>query len=475
MDCFRTRKIRKKPPLQLVKKAKESLFHFSSLFKGLERKRWNIVIGSILALVGALVVVKVTWAGVDWVRNFDPKNLLSSVGSDLKKDSFGHINVVVLGDGGHVRDGADLVDSIMVASLDPTAGTVSMFSIPRDYYVKSPEFGTHKINEMYRNFKKEMGDDAYSMFAKAASLVTGQDVPYYIRVDFNGFVDVVDALGGITVDVKEAISDPYYPNDNDDGYTLFQIQPGVQQMDGETALKYARSRKTTSDFDRSRRQQQVLMAIKDKAMSENILTNPALIGKLYKTISESLNTNLSLTEMITLASLARKIDRTHVISKVLTDDPLNEGGFLYTPERQLTGGLFGLLPIGDNLDQIHQYADLVLNQRDMFFNPARVEVLNATKEPGIARAKADALKRFGFNVVNIDNLLGKDGKRKNVDKSFIRYNTWDVDKDGNVIPHFQSTLEALAGIVKGEPMPNDQVQPDAKADISVVIGQDAVK
>jgi LCP family protein required for cell wall assembly len=473
MGHFQTRKIRQRPPLQLIKKTIGALGRIRAYFAGVSAPRKSIWFGIALGLVGALVVVKATLGIFHWVQNFDPKGVVMAMGSELKTDANGYTNIVLLGDGGHVRDGADLVDTIIVASIDFKNGTVSMLSIRRDYYLTNPEYNTHKINELYRNNKKTMGDDGYSLFAKAAGEITGLDIPYYARVDFNAFVEVVDSLGGITVDVKEPIYDPYYPNEMDDGYTVFELKAGPQEMNGETALKFTRSRKTTSDFDRALRQQQVIMALKEKAMSKDVLTSPKTLMKLYDAIRSNLNTNLSLTEMITLAGLAQKIDRSKLVTKVLHDDPTREGGFLYTPERQYTNNQFALVPDGDNLDMIHQYADLIFHHRDVFQNPAKIEVLNGTKAPGVARAEADRLKRFGFNVVNVDNLLDKSGARKTVDKSFVRYNTWDVDKDGNVLPHFKSTIEALSGFVKGEAVPSDELMPNASADLSVVVGQDA--
>jgi LCP family protein required for cell wall assembly len=475
MGQFHTRKIRQRPPSQIAKKIKEFLASVLVRIHRAVPKRKNLWVGGALVAVGALVVIKVTFGAYHWISTFDPKGAVLSMGTELKKDANGYTNIVLLGDGGHERDGADLVDTIIVASVDFAKGTVSMLSIPRDYYLKSAEFGTHKINEIYRNFKKEMGENAYSMFAKAGGEITGLDVPYYARIDFGAFVEIVDGLGGITVEVGEPIYDPYYPNEQDNGYTVFEVKAGPQEMNGETALKFARSRKTTSDFDRALRQQQVIMAIKERAMSKEVLTDPKVLKKLYEAVQDNLSTNLSLTEMITVAGLAQKIDRSKLVTKVLHDDPLREGGFLVTPERQYTNNQFALVPYGGNLDMIRQYSDLIFNHRDIFQDPARIEVLNGTKEPGVARAKADRLKRFGFTVVNIDNLTDKAGNRKNVDKSFIRYNSWEVDKDGNVLPHFKSTIGALAGFVKGEAVPSDELMTEASANLSVVVGADATK
>lgn len=430
--------------------------------------------GFALIVMAGFIVIKVTTGIYNTIRNFDPKSVVFAMGSNLKQDKNGYTNIVLLGDGGHVRDGADLVDTIIVASLDMKNKSASLLSIPRDYYVKSAQYGNGKINELYRNNKKILGEEkAYETFKAVTGEITGLDIQYYVRVDFNGFVDVVDSLGGINVDVKEAINDPFYPNETDNGYTLFQVNAGPQEMDGETALKFTRSRKTTSDFSRALRQQQVIMAIREKALSGKVLTDPSVIKKIYDSISKNLNTDISIREMITLASFASNFDRSKMVMKVIHDDPSQEGGFLYTPDRTLYNNMFVLVPDGDNLDLIHKYADLIFNKRDFFTSPATIEILNATKSPGVARRVASYLTRFGFNIVKISNLLDKSGKRKTVEKTFIRYNSWDVDAKGAVTPHNQPVLDALKGFIMGDDIPNDVAKiDDSSPDISIIIGSD---
>jgi len=215
------------------------------------------------------------------------------------------------------------------------------------------------------------------------------------------------------------------------------------------------------------------MAIREKTLAGDALSSPRTIKKLYDSISKNMNTDLSLRELIALASFAKGFDTSNVLSKVIHDDPSREGGFLYTPERQYYNGQFVLVPDGNNYDLIHRYADLIFNKRDIFLSPAKIEVLNGTKESGIAREVASNLNRFGFNITNIDNLLDKNGKKKLIDKSFIRYNSWEVDQSGTVIAHFKSTLDALSGFVKGDAIANDEAKIDDKvADISIVLGAD---
>ena len=475
MAYFHTRKIRKNPPLKPLKKIKDGLIHGIKFAFSNSKKQRSYILGFILIVAGAFVVFKVTAGIYKAISDFDAKDIVFALGSELKQDQNRYTNIVLLGDGGHVRDGADLIDTIMAVSIDYENNTISLLSIPRDYYlryIENKDYADRKINELYRDFKNSKGEKgAYAVYQDVVGDIVNLDMHYYIRVDFNAFVEVVDSLGGITVDVKKMIDDPYYPNETDDGYTVFKISAGPQEMDGETALKFVRSRKTTSDFDRAARQQQVLMAVQKKAL-ENGTLSPKTVKKLYQSLKNNVNTNMEIGEMIALASLAKDFDRNRLVSKVLHDDPARDGGFLYTPERKYYNGQFVLVPDGNSLDFIHRYANLIFQQREVLMNPVRIKVLNATKESGIARNTAIFLERFGFNIVDIDNLYDKKKEKKYVEKSFIRYDSWEADNDGNVIADHQSTLDALADFVKGEPIPNDEIMTENEVDISIVLGTD---
>jgi LCP family protein required for cell wall assembly len=470
---FKTRQIRKRPPIKPFKQIKKaSGLVYGSLSKTTPKQR-SYIWGAVLVVAGIFIVWKVMIGIYGFITGFNPEDALLALGSELKKDENGYTNIILLGDGGHLRDGADLVDTIMVASIDYSKNAVTLFSIPRDYYVKNVNW-PGKINELYRNNKRqfETDDELYGLFKTVAGEIAGLDIQYYMRVNFNAFVEVVDSLGGVTVDVKEVIYDPYYPNETDDGYTIFEMSKGPQEMDGETALKFARSRKTTSDFDRAFRQQQVLAAVREKALSMDILSNTGKLKKIYSAISANTNTDLTIREMIALAGFAKNFDRSHLISKVIHDDPGQDGGFLYTPEKELYNGLFVLIPFGDNLDLIHKYCDLIFNRREAFWNPVRIEVLSATKESGIARNVAYQLNRFGFNVVNIDNYLDDQGEKKYLEKSVMTYYGWQEDKDGNVIAKEQPTLDALGGFIKADTMPGDPIDVRNGVGISIILGDD---
>lgn len=476
MNYFHTRKIRKKPPFKLFKKLKSGLLAFVSSFTSIKRKHISYLVGFVLVLVGALIVVKITLGIFNVIKEIDPKEVVLSLGSDLKTDENGYTNIILLGDGGHVRDGADLIDTIIVASIDFENKSVSLLSIPRDYYLRyipDEEFAGRKINELYRDFKKEYGEEeAFEIFQKVAGGIVNLDIQYYARVDFNAFVEVVDSLGGITVDVKEKIYDTHYPNETDDGYTVFEVDAGVQEMNGETALKFVRSRKSTSDFDRAGRQQQALIAIRNKAMEIGLSTKT--IKKLYSSVSNNLNTNLDLRELIALASFGRDFDVNRVVMKVLQDgNPIREGSFLYTPERKYYNGQFVLVPDGNSLEMIHRYANLIFHNREALINPVKIEVINATKISGIAREVAEYLERYSIKIEDIDNLYDKDGEKKYEEKSYILYHRWEADDEGNIIATHQSVIDALADFADGEALPSEEPCNEAcEIDISIVLGED---
>ena len=471
---FKTRQIRKRPPLKPFRKLKKaSGLAYGYLSKTTPKQR-SYVWGTVLVILGIFIVWKVMLAAYNFITGFDAKDVLFAFGSELQKDENGYTNIVLLGDGGHVRDGADLIDTIMVASIDYEKNAVTLLSSPRDYYVQNNIKWPGRINELYRNhkFQYEDEDELYGLFQTVTGEIVNLDIQYYLRVNFNAFVEIVDSIGGITVDVKETIYDPYYPNETDDGYVLFEIDKGLQEMDGETALKFVRSRKTTSDFDRAFRQQQVLEAVREKALSLDILTKPNHLKKLYEAVSTNMNTDLSIREMIALAGFAKHFDRSHLISKVIHDDPGQDGGFLYTPEREFYNGQFVLIPFGENLSLIHKYCDLIFNHRKAFWSPPEIEILNATKYSGIARNAAYQLNRFGFNITNIDNYHDEEEEKKYIDKSVIFYYDWEEDKDLNVTPLHQATLEALEGFVVAEAIPQNRNTSIPGPDISIILGED---
>ncbi len=334
--------------------------------------------------------------------------ILSTIGSDLQKDRDGYTNILALGVGGEGHEGEELTDTILVGSLHEKTGQVVMTSIPRDLYVQHDNIISQRINSVYENVKYSQDNEtAYQTISEVAEQITGREIHYHIKIDFEGVVKIVDALGGITIDVPETLYDPYYPGPNFT-YQTFALGKGIQDMDGETALKYVRSRKTTSDFDRSLRQQQLLFAIKEKALEGKILKNKDKIIELLNGIEENVEYNFDLREIISLAAVAVDFSTDKMNRLVLHNDPIFKGGFLYTPPRSQYQDAFVLLPAGNNYNLIHDYVNLHLKYPEFMQDEPPLEILNGTSESGFARNTSLIMYRYGFNVEEIGNADHKD-------------------------------------------------------------------
>jgi LCP family protein required for cell wall assembly len=256
------------------------------------------------------------------------------------------INILLLGsdtdqkftnaDGSHTY----LAQSDIVVTIDPATKSVGMLSIPRDFYINVPGHGMHKLDEAYSLGGAVVGNGAYSPGGVELSRLTieqdfGIPINYYAWVGLDGFVKVIDTVGGVDVDVAHPITDDNYPDDvgnhtNDIyAYKRLYIPPGPQHLDGITALEYVRSRHAdlVGDFGRSARQQQVLSALKTK------LDNPNIVGKL-SAIANDLNgyvkTDMGLSDVFKLMNFARSLD-TNKINKLILDPP-------YSSSVNLPGG-----------------------------------------------------------------------------------------------------------------------------------------
>ncbi|MFN2462449.1 MAG: LCP family protein [Candidatus Dormibacteria bacterium] len=232
------------------------------------------------------------------------------------------VNILMLGYGGGTHDGAYLSDSMMMISVQGT-DRAALTSIPRDTYVKiKATFADRsayegKINAAYAIplSKNALGkpaaeyDTAFEGAGKLASKVVGEylgvNIDYWVGVDFTAFRKVVDAVGGVDVNVPSTLDDPEYPDDNESGYMHIHFDPGVQHMDGKRALIYVRERHADNDFGRSRRQQQVIALVKEKVQKPSVITR--LYG-LMDALKDNVHTNMSLNDLKVFGSIAGKIN-----------------------------------------------------------------------------------------------------------------------------------------------------------------------
>lgn len=280
--------------------------------------------------------------------------------------------------------------------------------------------------------------------------ITGERVDAYFNIDFAGFMKFIDILGGVDVDVPEDLVDREYPDDNW-GYMTLRINKGVQTFDGATALKYVRSRHSTSDFDRSHRQQLVLKAIKDKLLTFDALTSPSKLQSLYYAITSHIKTDIAFGDLVSLALFAKDLPSNHILAFNLNDmcfqsaSLCNAGSFLYTPLRELFGGSSVLLPDGATPNNIAAYKDITLFSHIIFDLPQtfidkdEISIVNTTKLPGVATRLALRLKRFGFNIPEKNSIVSVKESRP---KTTV-YHVWDADAKTGISPD-SSTLSALS-------------------------------
>ncbi len=362
-------------------------------------------------LLGLFILKGVTGA---WnAGNLSVKQvLLSAIGNGLKTDENNLTNILLVGVGGDGHDGENLTDTMLVASINNTENTVSMLSIPRDLYVESEavSYGS-RINSIYEIVYDTTENDALAEAAleKEIENITGVDIHYFVKIDFKGFVKLVDALGGIEIAVKESIYDSSYPKGENGLTEIFSLQEGLQILDGETALKYVRSRHNTSDFSRAARQQEMLGAIKEKALDKGWLGNPSTVKKVYSAIASNIVTNMSLSDMLALAELASDLDTQNIQRGVISDVAYETGGFLYTPPRELDTDPYYLVPyLGEeNFAEIRLFAELLFKTPRYQSENVQIYIRNGTAQNGLAGLTKMLLVRNGFTVIDYGNADSK--------------------------------------------------------------------
>ena len=349
-----------------------------------------------------LALVVTFWGGVAAVRGGLLGETVRQVVklNPLKSDKLGHTNMLLLGVAGKTEEGGHLSDSIMIVSINPKRPSISVLSLPRDLYISS-KVGDRKINEVYAAAQFKHGEPKGLEIVKdAVSKFTGIDIHYGAVVDFALFEDGIDLLGGIDVFVPQDINDTHYPDGNY-GYQTFVIRRGLQHLSGETALKYARSRKTTSDYDRARRQQDLALAIRQKIESNGWVDNAGKLREFYDMFRRKVNTDVDMSILMSLAKVGMGIDYGDIVSAVLNDDPTQKGGLLYAPAREFYNGQFVLLP--SSLGDTQAFLELVLLRPEVLLENAQIAVLNGTNEEGVAGKAAARLRRLGFHVIEVGN------------------------------------------------------------------------
>ncbi|HKV30171.1 MAG TPA: LCP family protein [Candidatus Dormibacteraeota bacterium] len=351
-----------------------------------------VIVGLALLLSG-LAVFRI-WSAIHAISpRAQPQDLIAlvqaksdepgSIGWKIKHDE--RINILLLGYGGPGHDGAYLTDSIMLLSIRPGTREAMMISVPRDLWVKIPalpgnRFIMGKLNSAYaigtdhNNFPNVRSEWKTStgggdLAAATVSQATGQPIDYWIGVDFKAFRDVVNALGGVRVNVPTALDDPYFPAGESTGMMRVHFDAGWQQFDGERALQYARSRETTSDFDRSRRQQLVLLAVRQRVFTLNAI--PRMLS-LLGALQDNVRTNLRPGDMQQLADLAGTIKEQDIRSVAIDTSNLLRSG-------TSSNGQYILEPLDPTYGALHRYLAMALPDRSALASQVPFQVQDGSR------------------------------------------------------------------------------------------------
>jgi len=376
------------------------------------QKTWFKIVGS-LVIILLIVFGFLAWKTGGVLNKISSGNLLGSIvksipgiNNELKGETEDRINIALLGmRGENVAGGGLLADTIMVVSFKPKEGKVSMISIPRDLQVKIP--GTEdlqKINAVHHyGEQKEKGQGLEDM-QTVLSDILGISVDYAVSINFSGFEQLIDAVGGIEITLDKPFEELMQFNeakvcDGDKGgvftvptgkyeykidyrgkvvaqYPLctnpdvecggeFKLPAGTQNLNGEKALCYVRSRVTSSDFERAKRQQIVLQLLREKLLSMGTLTNFDSINKIFAALGDNVRSTLEVWEMKRFFELYNQMQNFQVYQRVLEN---SEEGLLYNPTDAPKEYGYILRPIGDNYEKIRAMA------RDIFTLPAQSDI-----------------------------------------------------------------------------------------------------
>lgn len=418
-------------------------------FRSKKKRRWWLAgFISVVLLVGIWYALTIFVA----VERATTPNIGGSSSALAQNENNVPINILLIGVGGQSHPGGTLADSIMVASIDKKQKTVSLLSIPRDLYVTIPGGGKEKINAAHSfgesNNQGKGGGPA--VLKEVVSTTLGIPIHYFVRIDFEGFKKIIDSLGGVTVNVKTAINDPLYPDAQMKGYDPFSITAGPHTLDGKTALKYARSRETTSDFDRARRQQEVIMAIKDQVLSAKVLANPKKTTDIITILGQHILTDFSAGEIDQLITLARDLGNPKINSKVLDNGP---DGLLMSSRSSAGASILVPKAGASDFSELQRFARAYIAAPSIKAENPSVELQNAGASKSTMADLKQELEWAGFSVTQTESTASpalksvfydNDNKAKPISGDYLE-KQYDIQLGANPNTSFTTTYTFVIG------------------------------
>lgn len=379
-----------------------------------------------------------------WIKKYD-----NNENSEQEIKETSKINVLLVWRWWWDHDAPNLTDSIILVSINKVYKTITMLSIPRDLYVTYSSWDEGKINEVYAlaRFETWKNKDWMDALSEKITQITWEKIDYYVNIDFKGFSSFIDSLGWVTIDVPETLYDDSYPDWNY-WYRTLIIKKWTWNFDWDTALMYARSRHSTSDFDRSLRQQQILTAVRDKLNEWWFLSKLYKAKNFYDIFTKYVDTDLDLSWIVNIFNEIKDSSNYEILSYNLNDscffdDPnCQKGWFLYVPERALFWWASILLANWaykwniDNYTEIKKFTNMIFNHSNLYKEKVQINIFNATKNRWIAWDLAVELKRYWFEVPDKNSIWNARDKIYNT--SIMIYD--DSIKDSYTLDFLKSIL-----------------------------------
>ncbi len=386
---------------QFIKKTTLS----SEKIKKFYKQKWFKIV-SIILFILVLGGGILGWKANSMLHKVSNGNIISSlihsfpgVNNQLKGEKEGRINILFLGmRGANDPAGGTLADTIMVASLKPKDNKIALISIPRDLFTDNPAVGYKtKINAVYAYGEKKGKGQGINYMEQVVGNITGLPIQYAVAVNFNSFKQLIDAIGGIQITLKKPFEESiqfdqphicnsfftvptgktkdqtvkYFSKERQayrtrviKSYPLctapkdtlecggdFKLPAGTQTLDGKKALCYARSRETSNDFERAKRQQQVIQATKEKLLTTGTLTNFGKLNNILNSLGNNVKTDMQPWEIKRLYDLYQKMNNYQLYQQVIDTSDNSQSGLVYGKKDSTFGDI--LLPKGDNYDRFH--------------------------------------------------------------------------------------------------------------------------
>jgi len=403
-------------------------------------------------------------------------------------DGVSRINILILGVDDRMdelEDGPPRTDTMILATLNPENKTAGLLSLPRDLWVNVPGYGYYKINQAYFVGEAEgISGGGAGLAMDTVEEFLGIQVPYYVQINFNTFIQLIDEIGGVKIDVPERIMVDLRHG------KVKTLEPGVQTLPGDIALAYVRARNTSGgDFDRAQRQQQILLGIFQRLTDFDLI--PTLINNapsLYKNLAGGVNTNLTLSQIAKLGQIAYSIPGENIRHRAIGHDQVVEGFsfdgmYILNPIPEqiefLKGEFFSMTPVVANPTP-HPTSTPLTSQ------PAPAETseqpLVAGAQPAQEEQSADSSPRGGpsvavYNGAAVSGLAGDTAE-------YLKANGVRVTEIGNaseISPYttlidYTGNPELIARLTQLLGLPDIKIysryDPDTQVDLLLTLGND---